>query len=72
MKYIIGASIGGLFGLGIPLAMDIKNTLLVENDESPRVEAPQHVENELPVPIENSMNLPDTICGYINYESDDI
>tara|TARA_A100000164_G_scaffold319577_1_gene301267 strand:+ start:314 stop:586 length:273 start_codon:yes stop_codon:yes gene_type:complete len=72
MKYIIGASIGGLFGLGIPLAIDVKDTLMIEHDESPRIEVPQHAEEELPIPIENSMTLPDTICGYISYESEDI
>ena len=72
MKYIIGAGIGSLFGLGIPLAMDVKETLMIEHEESPREEVPQHVEDELPIPIDNSMTLPDTICGYIDYESDDI
>ena len=72
MKYIIGASIGGLFGLGIPLAIGVKDTLMIEHDESPRIEVPQHAEEELPIPIENSMTLPDTICGYISYESEDI
>ena len=72
MKYIIGASIGGLFGLGIPLAIDVKDTLMIEHDESPRVEVPQPL-SDSPLPlIEESLNLPDDICGYISYESDDI
>ena len=71
MKYIIGASIGGLFGLGIPLAMDVKDTLMIENDESPRIEVPQLVEEDLPVPIQESLTLPDNMCGYINYDTTD-
>ncbi len=69
MKYIIGASIGGLFGLGIPLAIEVKNTLLVENDTSPRIEAPQQVE-ELPhTPIDDMLILPDNSCSYVSYDS---
>ncbi len=72
MKYIIGASIGGLFGLGVPLAMSVKDTLMIEHDESPRVEVPQHVEDISPVPIDNALILPDDMCGYINYRSEDV
>ena len=69
MKYIIGASVGGLFGLGIPLAIDVKNTLLVEYDVSPRIEAPQQVE-ELPhTPIDDMLILPDNSCSYVDYDS---
>ena len=71
MKYIIGASIGGLFGLGIPLAMDVKDTLMIENGESPRKEGPQLVEEDLPVPIQESLTLPDNMCGYIDYDATD-
>ena len=71
MKYIIGASIGGLFGLGIPLAMDVKETFMIENNESPRQEVPQHVEEDIPVPIHESLTLPDNMCGYLNYQSED-
>ena len=71
MKYIIGASIGGLFGLGIPLAMDVKDTLMIENGESPRKEVPQLVEEDLPVPIQESLTLPDNMCGYIDYDATD-
>ena len=72
MKYIIGASIGGLFGLGVPLAMEVKDTLMVEHDLSPRIEVPQPVEDNIPIPIDNALILPDNVCGYINYNSDDV
>ena len=71
MKYLVGAGIGGLFGLSVPFAMDVKETLMVEHEDSPREEVPQHVEEELPVRIDNALILPDDICGYISYESDD-
>ena len=72
MKYIIGASIGGLFGLGVPLAMEVKDTLMGEHDLSPRIEVPQPVEDNIPIPIDNALILPDNVCGYINYNSDDV
>lgn len=72
MKYIIGASIGGLFGLGIPLAIDVNKTLLVENSESPRIEESQHADSVPPISIDNAMVLPDNSCGYINYKSDSV
>ena len=69
MKYIIGASVGGLFGLGIPLAIAVKNTLLVENDTSPRIEVPQQVE-ELPhTSINDMLILPDNSCSYVSYDA---
>tara|TARA_R110000824_G_scaffold75572_1_gene191703 strand:+ start:1273 stop:1536 length:264 start_codon:yes stop_codon:yes gene_type:complete len=69
MKYIVGASIGGLFGFSMPLVMDIQQ---LDNDKSPRVEEFQPVEEGTPVIIDNALVLPDNICGYIVYESDDI
>jgi hypothetical protein len=69
MKYIVGASIGGLFGFSVPIMMDIEQ---INSEESPRIEVPQPVEEDIPVPIEESLNLPDDICGYIQYESTDI
>ena len=69
MKYIVGASIGGLFGFGMPLFVDVNK---VKDNESPRIEVPQPAEEELPTPIENSLTLPDITCGYINYESKDL
>ena len=72
MKYIIGASIGGLFGLGVPLAMEVKDTYMFEHDLSPRIEVPQPVEDNIPIPIDNALILPDNVCGYINYSSEDI
>ena len=68
MKYIVGAGIGGLFGLSVPLMMDTKEI----NDESPRVEESQQTEEGIPVPIDSVLILPDNICGYISYESEDI
>jgi|ETNvirenome_6_85_1030632.scaffolds.fasta_scaffold34548_3 hypothetical protein len=70
MKYIVGASIGGLFGISVPFMMDVKETLMVEHEEGPRVEESQPVEDGAPViPIEGALILPDTMCGYIEYES---
>ena len=69
MKYIIGASVGGLFGLGIPLAIDVKNTLLVEYDESPRIEVPQPVEDLPHTSINDMLILPDNSCSYVSYDS---
>ena len=69
MKYIVGASIGGLFGFGMPLFMDVNKA---KDNESPRLEVPQQMEDEPPISIENKLTLPDTICGYINYKSDDV
>ena len=71
MKYLIGAGIGGLFGLSVPFALSVKETLLVEHEESPREEVPQHVEEGLPSPIEGALILPDNACGYIAYDSKD-
>ena len=69
MKYIVGASIGGLFGFSVPLVMDIQQ---IDNDKSPRVEESQPAEVDTPVIIDNALVLPDNICGYINYESEEI
>jgi len=67
MKYIVGASIGGLFGLSLPMVVDFKNT----NSKVPRIEDSQLVEESLPIPIENIYTLPDNMCGYISYEAID-
>ncbi len=72
MKYIIGAGIGGLFGLGVPLAISAKETLMVEHDLSPRIEDSQPVEDTPPTPIDGALILPDNICGYIDYDSKDL
>jgi len=69
MKYIVGASIGGLFGFGMPLFMDVNKA---KDNESPRIEVPQQVEEEPPTPIEDKLILPDNTCGYLNYKSDDL
>jgi len=68
MKYLVGAGVGGLFGLSVPLMMDIQKP----NEESPRIEESQPAEDDPPVPINGALILPDNICGYIDYESDDI
>ena len=68
MKYIVGASIGGLFGFSLPMVVNIQNV----NNESPRIEDFQHVEEMLPVPIDNAYTLPDDSCRYMNYNSEDI
>ena len=69
MKYIVGAGIGGLFGISVPMMMDVNKA---NDDESPRIEVPQQTEEASPVPIEGALILPDNICGYIYYETDDI
>jgi hypothetical protein len=67
MKYIVGASIGGLFGIGAPLMMETRD--VVANDS--RQEESQPVEDESPTSIDNALVLPDDYCGYIEYESTD-
>jgi hypothetical protein len=72
MKYIVGASIGGLFGIGAPLMFDASMTDSNINDTIvPRLEEFQHVNPMLPVPIDEKLILPDNICGYIDYDSID-
>ena len=48
------------------MMVDIKNV----NNEVPRVEESQPVEDYLPVPIDNAYTLPDDSCRYMNYTSD--
>ena len=69
MKYIVGAGIGGLFGLSVPLVMEMRIDL---DNESPRIEDSQPVESISPVRIENSLTLPDNSCRYILYDSNDV
>ena len=64
MKYIIGASIGGLFGLSVPIVMETQQI-----DEIPRQEVPQLVEDPTLPPIDNVFTLPDNFCGHLDYES---
>ncbi len=63
MKYIIGASIGGLFGLSLPMmiATDEKDGIV---DEVPRVEEFQPAEEDKSTPIGSALLLPDNSCGY--------
>jgi hypothetical protein len=68
MKYIVGASIGGLFGFSVPMMMDIQQ---INSEESPRIEESQPAEEVTPVPIEGALILPDNMCGYITYDSVD-
>ena len=67
MKYIVGASIGGLFGISVPMMMDVDKV----DNKVPRLEDSQPVEDITPVPINGALILPDNICGYIDYESED-
>jgi hypothetical protein len=67
MKYVVSAGIGGLFGISVPMMMDAQQ---IKNEEVPRIEDSQPVENRLPAPI-NGVQIPDDICGYINYKSDE-
>ena len=68
MKYIIGAGIGGLFGLSAPLMMEARD---LNNSIDSRQEESQPVEEVSPTPINNALTLPDDYCGYIDYESTD-
>jgi hypothetical protein len=69
MKYIIGAGIGGLFGLSVPLMMEAQE---IQADEVPREEVPSVVGEELPMPIEGALILPDDSCRYISYNSEEL
>ena len=70
MKYIVGASIGGLFGLCVPMMMNIQEP----NDKVPRIEDSQPVEDTPDMsPIDPSQgfhHLPDNVCRYIKLESE--
>ena len=66
MKYIVGASIGGLFGLSVPFVFNAQE---IKDSNDSRLEDSQLVEDESPTPIENALTLPDDYCGYIDYES---
>ena len=68
MKYVIGASIGGLFGFSMPYLMDVNE---IEDVKDSRIEESQPVEEDPPIPIGRSLILPDNYCEYITYESDD-
>tara|TARA_R100000808_G_scaffold19778_1_gene42863 strand:+ start:1250 stop:1519 length:270 start_codon:yes stop_codon:yes gene_type:complete len=70
MKYIVGASIGGLFGFSVPLVIEAHE--LNKHNEVPRVEDSQPVEHQAPaISSENVQYLPDDICKYIEYDSSD-
>ena len=66
MKYIVGASIGGLFGLSVPFVFNAQE---IEDSNDSRQEDSQPVEDKPPTPIDNALTLPDDYCGYIDYES---
>ena len=68
MKYIVGASIGGLFGLSVPLMINVDE---IEDDYDSRIEIYQPPEDKSTTPPEAWLILPDDYCGYISYESDD-
>jgi hypothetical protein len=68
MKYIVGASIGGLFGFSMPFIMDISN---IEDVKDSRLEEPQPVEEAPLDVIDPSLILPDNFCEYIEYKSTD-
>ena len=65
MKYIVGAGIGGLFGLSVPFMMEVQE---IDSTDS-RQEEVQPVEEDPPTPIGSALILPDDYCGYIDYES---
>jgi|TARA_R110000824_G_scaffold200411_1_gene384395 hypothetical protein len=66
MKYVVGASIGGLFGFSMPFIMDVNN---IEDVNDSRIEEFQPVEETPPEIIDPLLILPDNFCGYINYEA---
>jgi len=68
MKYIVGASIGGLFGLSAPFMMETDDLI---NDNDSRLEESQLTDEDSPAPIDYALTLPDDYCGYIEYESTD-
>ena len=68
MKYVVGAGIGGLFGLSVPFMLNAQE---VNNGNDLRQEEFQPVEKVSPTPIDEALTLPDTYCGYIQYESTD-
>jgi len=67
MKYIVGAGIGGLFGLSLPFMINVDE----EDVNGLRQEEFQHVDDMPPTPIEGMLTLPDNYCGYIDYDSAD-
>jgi hypothetical protein len=69
MKYIVGASIGGLFGLSMPLMINVDE---IEDDNDSRIEESQPPEDESTALPESRLTLPDDYCSYISYESDDL
>jgi hypothetical protein len=69
MKYIVGAGIGGLFGLSAPFMMEIDK---IEDDNDSRQEESQPQEEESTISSEAWLILPDDYCSYILYESEDL
>jgi hypothetical protein len=69
MKYIVGASVGGLFGLGVPFMIDVNETYM--NDDIARQEEFQPAEDEPQTPIDMSLTLSDTVCEYVSYKSEE-
>tara|TARA_B100000287_G_scaffold60786_1_gene53122 strand:+ start:261 stop:530 length:270 start_codon:yes stop_codon:yes gene_type:complete len=68
MKYIIGASIGGLFGFSVPLMIETQQ--IINDNEVPRLEDSQPVEYQPPIISSEALQyLPDDICRYVNYKS---
>ena len=67
MKYIVGAGIGGLFGLSVPFMMEVQE---IDSNDS-RQEESQGVDDMPPTPIDEALILPDNYCGYIDYEATD-
>jgi len=68
MKYLIGAGIGGLFGLSVPLMIEVQDL----NEDEPRVEESQPPESKQPMdPSYGMQHLPDNACRYIDMISDE-
>ncbi len=69
MKDIVGAGIGGLFGLSVPLMMEVQQ---IEDNKNSRIEDSQQMEELLPIdPSIGMQYLPDNVCRYLQLEADD-
>ena len=69
MKYLVGAGIGGLFGLGVPMMMHAQK---VDSDDMSRIEEFQPVEDMQPIlPSHSTQHLLDDMCRYLELQSEE-
>jgi hypothetical protein len=69
MKYLIGAGIGGVFGFSLPMYINAQE--LNDYKIDLRQEDSQPVEVEAAPPIDMSLTLPDNMCNYLKFKSED-